>query len=79
MDELLALDLCDVVIEVLRSTNSTKDPTHRRATECETGDRSRNTPKPKQKGKNEMLSGCRVWTTFPQTHSLLKRVSVVHI
>ena len=47
MDGLLALDLLDVMIEVLRSSNSTKTPTNPAAGTC-----SRNhTSKPKQKGE----------------------------
>ena len=46
MDGSLALELWDVVIEVLRSTNSTKTPTHpAHGNRCETGKCSRDTPK----------------------------------
>ena len=55
MDGLLALDLWDVVIEVLRSKNSTKTPTHPASgNRCETRNCSRNTPKPKQKGNRDV-------------------------
>ena len=49
-----ALNLWDVVIEVLRSSNSTKPPTNPAAGNC-----SR---------KTEMLINCRMWTALPQTH-----------
>ena len=67
MDGLPALDLWDVVMEVLRSSNSTKTPTNPAA-----GNSSRNhKSKPKQKG-NRDVDSCRMWTTSPQTHTLLK-------
>ena len=46
MDGLPALDLWDVVVEVLRSTSSTKSPTNPASGNgCETGNCVRNTPK----------------------------------
>ena len=58
IDGLLALDLWDVVIEVLRSTNKTKSPTNPAASGngCETGNCLQNTPKPKQKGNSNCWS-----------------------
>ena len=54
MDGLPALDLWDVVIERLRSTNSTKTPIHQASgNRCETGNCSRGTTKPKQKGNRD--------------------------
>ena len=51
MDGLLALDLWDVVTEVLRSTNNTKTPINpATGNRCETGDCSRTTSKLAQKG-----------------------------
>ena len=51
MDGLLALDLWDVVIEVLRSTNNTKTPINPpTGNRCETGDCSRNTSEVKPRG-----------------------------
>ena len=62
-----ALDLWDVVTEVLRSSKSTESPTRGAAGKC-----SRNhTSKPKQKG-TEILINCHMWTTLPQTQILLK-------
>ena len=49
MDGLLALDLWDVVMEVSRSSKSTKTPTHPAAGNC-----SRNHTKPKQKEQREV-------------------------
>ena len=67
-----ALDLWDMVI-VLRWTNSTKTPTNAASGKgCETGNCSRNHgSKPKQR-ETEMLINCQMWTTYPQTHILLK-------
>ena len=66
-----ALDLWDVVIEVLRSTNSAKTPTHRASgNRCETGNHSRNTPKPKQKGNRDVEQLSHVWP-HSHTHILL--------
>ena len=67
MDGLLALDLWDVVLEVLRSSNSTKPPTNPAPGNCSPNHKS----DPKHK-KTEMWSTCRMWTTSPQTHTLLK-------
>ena len=55
MDGLLALDLWDVVIEVLRSTNNTKTPINpATGNRCETGDCSRTTSTLAQKGNREV-------------------------
>ena len=55
MDGLLALDLWDVVIEVLRSTNNTTTPINPpTGNSCETGDCSRNTSKLAQKVNREV-------------------------
>ena len=51
------------VIEVLRSSNSTKTPTNPAA-----GNRSQNHNPNPNKREPEMLSNCRMWTTFPHTH-----------
>ena len=50
MDGLLALDSWDVVIEVLRSSNSTKTPTNPAAGNCSRNHKS----KPKQKGNRDV-------------------------
>ena len=50
MDVLLALDLWDVVIEVLRSSKSTASPTHQAAGNCSQNHKS----KPKQKGNRDV-------------------------
>ena len=76
MDGSLALDLWDVVIEVLRSTNETKTPTSPASgNRCETGDCSRNTPKTKLKG-NRDVERCHIWITFLRTHILLLKASL---
>ena len=67
MGGLLALDFWDVVIEVIRSPNSTKPPTSPAAGNCSQNHKS----KPEQKG-TKMLINCRTWTTIPQTQILLK-------
>ena len=50
MDGLLALDLWDVVIEVLRSSKSTDSPTHQAAGNCSRNRKS----KPKHKGTHDV-------------------------
>ena len=50
MDGLLALDLWDVVIEVLRSSNSTKTPTNPATGTCSRNHKS----KPKQRGNRDV-------------------------
>ena len=74
-----ALDLWDVVIEVLRSTNSAITPTHRASgNRCETGNHSRNTLKPKQKGNRDVEQLSHV--DHVPTHTFFSmRVSVVHL
>ena len=54
-----ALDFWDVVIEVSRSSNSTKTPRNPAAGNCSRSDQS----KPKQK-ETEMLINFRMWTTL---------------
>ena len=55
MDGLLALDVWDVVIEVLRSSNSTKSPEHKPAAgNCLRDPESDRTSKPKQKGNRDV-------------------------
>ena len=69
MDYLLSID---VVFEELRSTDKTKTPTRPASGKrCETGDRSRNTSKTKQKG-NRDVDRWHIWITFLRTHILLK-------
>ena len=50
MDGLLALDLWDVLVEVSRSSNSTKTPTNPAAANCSRNHKS----KPKLKGNREV-------------------------
>ena len=70
MDGLFALDLWDVVIEVLRSTNSTKTPTHPASgNRSETGNCSRNTPKPIRKGNRDVEQLSHVDHVPANTHS----------
>ena len=72
LDGLLALDLWDVVIEVLRSTNSTKTPTNPASGKrCHTGNRSRNTPKPQQKENRDVEQLSHVDHVPTNTHSSL--------
>ena len=79
IDGLLALDLGDVVMEVLCSTNSTKTQTHPASeNRCETGNCSRNTPKPKQKGKRDVEQVSHV-DQVPTNTFFSRRVSVVHL
>ena len=70
MDGLPALDLWDIVIEVLRSTNNTLQPRH--SSFQETGatlDSRTKTPNVRRKQKVEQLNGV---DYVPQTHILLK-------
>ena len=72
MDGIPADGYRDVVIQVLRSSNSTKH--HQPAAGfC----REETHPNP-NKRENKMLINCRKWTTSPQTQILLK-ASLVHI
>ena len=85
MDGLPTLDLWDVLIEVLRSTNNTKTPIRLAPGNwCGTGNRSSNKNQDQntnlplsletetEKGANEMSINCQMWTAYPQTHILLK-------
>ena len=70
MDGLHALDLWDVVIEVFRSTNNIRTPaTTASGHRCETGNRSRNTPKPKQQGNRDVEQLSYVDNVTTNTHS----------
>ena len=70
MDGLLALDLWDVVIEVLRSTNNTQTPINfATGNRCETGDCSRKTSKLAQKGNREVDQLLHVDYVPTNTHS----------
>ena len=71
MDGLLALDFWDVVIEVLRETNSTKTPTNPAfGNRCETGNCSRNhKSKPKQNGNRDVEQLSHVDHVPTDTHS----------
>ena len=73
MEELLALDLWDVVIAVLSSTNSTKTPIIP-ASEIQMWRRNliRETPPNPTTRKTEMLITCWIWITSLQTHTHLK-------
>ena len=74
MDGLPALDLWEVVIEVLRS--STSDPSS--GNRCETGNRSRNTHKPKQKGNRGVEQLSHVDHVTTNAHSSQGGSQVVH-
>ena len=79
MDGLPALDLWDVVIEGSRSTNNTKRPIRQAPGNwCGIGSHSSNKTK-QLKGTTEMLFSCQMWTTYPQTHILLKGESQLYI
>ena len=79
MDGLPALDLWEVVIEVLRSSNVTKPPTDPSSgNRCETGNRSRNTPKPKQKGNRGVEQLSHVDHVNTNAHSYKRGSQVVH-
>ena len=76
MDGLPALGLCDVVIEVLHSTNNTKRPMRLAPGNwCGTGNHSNNKTKTKNTNWKEQPR-CwpivQMWTTCLQTHILLK-------
>ena len=72
MDRLLALDLWDVVIEVLRSTNNTEWPVRPAGAGQEALRAIKPRPKHQPKGGTEMLINCQMWNTHPQTHILFK-------
>ena len=75
IDGPVALDLWDMVIEELRSTNNKERPIRLAPGHwCGTGHSSNKTksnPTP-NKRETEMLINCRMWTMLPQTHILLK-------
>ena len=75
MDELLGL--CDMVREVLSSTNSTKTPTNPASDRCEIRTLSRSTRNSKQKGKRDVEQLSHVDYVPANTNSA-RRVSVVH-
>ena len=75
MDGLPDLDLWDVVVEVLRSSNSTKPPTNPAAGNFPRNHKSN----PRQKGNPKMLSDCRMRTTLHKRKFFSRRVSVVHL
>ena len=74
MDGPFAFDLWNVVIEVLRSTNNTKRPIRPApGNGCGTGTHSSNKdPRPKHQLTSEVLINCQLWTTYQQTHILLR-------
>ena len=65
MDGLLALDYWDVVIELLRSSNSTKTPTNPAAGNCSRNHKSN----PKQKGNRDVEQLSNVDYVHTNTHS----------
>ena len=69
MDGLPALDIWDVVIEVLRSSNSTRTPTNQLNSRKLFAESQIQT---QTKRDTEMLINCRMWTTSPRTQILLK-------
>ena len=73
MDGLPALDFWNVVIEVVRSSSTTKTPTNTAAGNC-----SRN-QKSKPKRENQMLINCRMWTTSSQAQIFSQGESHLYI
>ena len=69
MDGLPAFDLWDVVNRVLRSTKNTKRPI-KLAPSKETCAWQATIHQLKR--ESERFGNCQMWTTYPQTHSLLK-------
>ena len=80
MDRLLALDLRDVEMEVLRWTKkNTKTPNPASGNRCETGHLSRNTLKPRRKGNQDVEQLSLVDHISTNTHSFFStQVSIVH-
>ena len=73
MDGLPAHPLWDVVIEVLRSSNSTKPPTNPAAGNCSLKHFFFEMTNPtSNRRETAVLINCRMWITSPQTHTLLK-------
>ena len=75
MDGSLPLDLWDVVIEVLRSTNNTARHGglgHGTCPGQETIPSIKPRPRHQLKRASEMLSNCQMWISYPPTHILLK-------
>ena len=70
LDGLLALDLWDMVIEVLRSTNNTARQSRLAQGDlCATGDHSINKNMTNQlERESERMSSCQLWITYPPTH-----------
>ena len=75
-----AVDLWDIVIEVLRSTNNTVQP-HRLAQRnlCGTGDQSISKTKSKAPTEKSMrdVGKCQTWITYPPHTFFSRRLSVV--
>ena len=67
MDGLLALDLWDMVVEVLRSTNNTVQASHN-----ETRARCNSKVKTQKWQKKAKSWLCQMWIMYPPTHILLK-------
>ena len=76
MGGLPALDFWDVVFDVLRSTNNDCKARWTSPKKLVRDRRPSHSIKPRPKHQlkeaGEMLSNCRMWTTSPQTHPLLK-------
>ena len=74
MGGLPALDLWDVVTEVLRSENNTARQSELAQGDlCTTGNHSINKHQTKTLNeKSERLRNCQMWITYPPTHILLK-------
>ena len=66
IEGLPALDLWDVVIELLHSSKNTETPTQQAA-----GNRLRNSNTKLKKEEAEMLINCQMWITLSQTQVLL--------
>ena len=70
MDGLPALDLCDIVIEVLHSTKDKTQPKH--TSLQETGAVLDSKTKTNMSQEDRKLMNRAKWTAYPPTHILLK-------
>ena len=70
MDGLLVLDLWDILIEILRSTNNTVQPNHNGIKG--TCARPNSKTKTQLTKEDKKLINCLMWITYQLTHILLK-------
>ena len=69
MDGLSALDLWDIVVEVLRSKNDTAQPNHDGVREAFRGPIPK--PRPKMTKEGKRLINCQMWIMYTLAHILL--------